>query len=200
MKLYGFPPSPNTCKVRAVAAHLNIPLDMDVIDITKGEGLKLNPNGRTPVLVDGDFTLWESNAIMQYVADKQPNSLWPQGARVRADIARWQFWQAQHWHEGCAGFLWENLLKKILGLGDTDPAALKKAEAAFHRDASVLEAHLGKHPYLANDALTLADFSVGSYLHYADAAKLPWERYTNLRAWYARIDALPAWQETKPPM
>ena len=103
------------------------------------------------------------------MADKQPNSLWPQGARVRADIARWQFWQAQHWHEGCAGFLWENLLKKILGLGDTDPAALKKAEAAFHRDASVLEAHLGKHPYLANDALTLADFSVGSYLHYADA-------------------------------
>jgi glutathione S-transferase len=113
MKLYGFPPSPNTCKVRAVAAHLNLPLDMDVIDIMKGEGapgfLKLNPNGRTPVLYR-DFTLWESNAIMQYVADKQPNSLWPQGASAPC---RWQFWQAYSTKAGPVPV--ENLLKKILG-------------------------------------------------------------------------------------
>ena len=67
MKLHGFPPSPNTCKVLAVAAHLGVPLELEVVDITKGAGrtpefLKINPNGRTPVLVDGDFTLWESNA------------------------------------------------------------------------------------------------------------------------------------------
>jgi glutathione S-transferase len=48
--------------------------------------------------------------------------------------------------------------------------------------------------------LTLADFAVASYLHYAVAAKLPWERYKNIQAWYARIEALPAWQQTTPPM
>ena len=205
MKLYGFPPSPNTRKVQAVAAHLGIPLEFQLVDITKGrsrtpEFLSINPNGKIPVLVDGDFTLWESNAIMHYIAGKKPNTLWPEGARARADIARWQFWQAAHWHEGCAGFLWENLVKKLLGMGDTDMAVLKKAEEAFHRDAAILDAHLAKHQFLATGTLTLADFAVGSYLHYAVAAKLPWERYGNVQAWYARIEALPAWRETKPPM
>jgi glutathione S-transferase len=79
-------------------------------------------------------------------------------------------------------------------------AVLKKAEEAFHRDAAILDAHLAKHQFLATGKLTLADFAVASYLHYAEAAKLPWEHYDKLQAWYARIEALPAWRETKPPM
>lgn len=205
MKLYGFPLSPNTRKVQAIAAHLAIALEFEFVDITKGQSrtpefLALNPAGRTPVLVDGDFTLSESNAIMQYIAGKNKNELWPENARTRADIARWQFWQAAHWHEGCGGFLWENLVKKLLMGGDPDPAALKHAEDAFHRDAAVLDAHLAKHQYLVKGALTLADFSVASYLHYAAAAKLPLERYKNIRAWYGRIEALPAWHDTIPKM
>jgi glutathione S-transferase len=77
---------------------------------------------------------------------------------------------------------------------------LKKAEDTFHRDAAILDARLAKHQFLATGTLTLADFAVASYLHYAVAAKLPWERYDNLRAWYARIEALPAWRDTKPAM
>lgn len=205
MKLYGFPPSPNTRKVQAVAVHLGIPLEFEFVDITEGQShtpdfLGLNPCGRTPVLVDGQFKLWESNAIMQYVAGQKKNSLWPEDPRTRADIARWQFWQVAHWHQGCGGFLWENMVKKFLGLGDTDPAALKQAEEAFHRDAPVLDGHLAKHQYLVGGALTLADFSVASYLHYAAPAKLPLERYRNVQAWYARIEALPAWQQTAPKM
>jgi glutathione S-transferase len=189
--------------VRAVAVHLGIPLDFELVDIPKGkshtpEFLALNPNGKTPVLQDGDFTLWESNAIMQYIASKKPNTLWPDDARVRADISRWQCWQLAQWNEGCAGLLWENMLKQFLGLGAADVAALKKAEEAFHRDAPVLEAQLAKQPFLVNGALTLADFATGSYLHYAVPAKLPLDRYPNIRVWYARIEALPAWQETVP--
>lgn len=203
MKLYGFPPSPNTRKIQALAYHLDLPIEFEFVDISKGasrtpEFLKINPNGRTPVLVDGDFALWESNAIMQYLASQRKTSLWPDEARARADISRWQFWQVAQWEEGCAGFLWENLVKKLLGLGETDMAVLKKAETAFHRDAAVLEAHLAKQQYLACGTLTLADFAVGSYLHFAVSAKLPWEGYPNIQAWYARIEALPAWQRSKP--
>jgi glutathione S-transferase len=205
MKLYGFPPSPNTRKVQAVAAHLGIALEFEFVDITKGlshtpQFLALNPAGRTPVLVDGDFTLSESNAIMQYVASKKKNDLWPENTRTRADIARWQFWQVAHWHKGCGEFLWESLVKKLLMGGDTDQAALKRAEDAFHRDAPVLDAHLAKCQYLVNGVLTLADFSVASYLHYAAAAKMPLEQYQNIQAWYARIEALPAWRDTIPKM
>ena len=82
MKLYGFPPSPNTWKVRALAAHLGISLDLEFVDLTKGAShtpayLAINPTGRTPALVDGDLKLWESEAIMQYLASQRPNSLWP---------------------------------------------------------------------------------------------------------------------------
>src|SRR4051795_6499326 len=69
MKLYGFPPSPNTWKVRAVAAHVGVPLELALVDLSKRqqrtpEYLALNPTGRTPTLVDGDLVLWESTAIM----------------------------------------------------------------------------------------------------------------------------------------
>jgi glutathione S-transferase len=50
------------------------------------------------------------------------------------------------------------------------------------------------------DALTLADFSVASYLHYAAPAELPLDAYPNIRAWYARVEALPAWRESVPKM
>ena len=205
MKLYGFPPSPNTRKVQAVAAHLGTPLEFELVDPTKGKSrtpgfLAINPNGRTPVLVDGDFTLWESNAIMQYLAGQKENGLWPDDPRVRADISRWQCWQLAQWHEGCGGFLWENLVKQALGFGNPDAAMLEKAEAAFHRDAAVLDAHLARQPFLVNGAVTLADFSVASYLHYAVAARLPWQRYPAIRRWYAGIEALPAWQQTIPAM
>jgi len=101
MKLYGFPPSPNTWKVRAVAAHLGIPLELEFVDLTKGqhrtpEYLALNPTGRTPTLVDGDFRLWESNAIMQYLASQKPNSLPPPSRRlahIRPPIASTSRWQ-----------------------------------------------------------------------------------------------------------
>src|SRR5262245_58070887 len=99
MKLYGFPPSPNTWKVRAVAVHLGVPLDLELVDLTKprtAEYLALNPTGRAPTLVDGDFVLWESTAIMQYIASRPANSLWPNDARTRADIMRWQSWQLAH--------------------------------------------------------------------------------------------------------
>jgi glutathione S-transferase len=205
MKLYGFPPSPNTRKVQAVAAHLDIPLELEFVNLAKGEArtaefLLINPGGRTPVLVDGDFTLWESNAIMQYLASKKKNALWPDDARARADIARWQFWQVAHWHQGCGTFLWENMVKKMLFGMDGDPVALKQAEETFHREAPVLDGHLANRHYLVNDTLTLADFSVGSYLHYAVPARLPLERYRNIRAWYARIESLPAWRDTAPKM
>ncbi len=154
MKLYGFPPSPNTWKVRAVAAQLGLRLDLEFVDLTKGQShtpeyLALNPTGRTPVLVDGDFTLWESTAIMQYLASRTSNALWPNDARTRADIMRWQSWQLQHWSkEGCEPLIFERLVKKFLNLGTPDAAVVAKGTESFNREARVLDAHLAKQPYL----------------------------------------------------
>ncbi len=117
MKLYGFAPSPNTWQVRALATHIGVPLEFVPLDFTKGDTktpafLAINPTGRTPALVDGDFKLWETMAIMQYVAGKKANPLWPDDARARADIARWQSWNLAHWtRDAWAPVLSERLVK-----------------------------------------------------------------------------------------
>jgi glutathione S-transferase len=172
MKLYGFPPSPNTWKVRAVAAQIGVPLDTEFVDLTKPRSpdyLAINPSGRTPTLVDGDFKLWESNAIMQYVASRTANALWPNDARLRAEIMGWQSWQLAHWSkEGCEPLIFQRLVKKLLNLGPPDEAILAKGTECFNREARVLDAHLSKSSYLVGTGVTLADFAVAAPLFYAN--------------------------------
>ena len=202
MKLYGFPPSPNTWKVRAVAAHLRVPLELEFIDLTKPrtpDYLAINPTGRTPTLVDGDFTLSESNAIMQYLASRTFNSLWPDDVRTRVDIVRWQSWQLAHWSaDACLPLIFQRLVKKFLNLGAPDEAVVAKATECFNREARMLDAHLAKQPYLVGDAVTLADFGVAASLFYAKEGELPLASYPHIQDWFGRVSALPAWRDTAP--
>jgi len=206
MKLYGFPASPNTWKVRALAAHLKTPLDFEFVDLLQGAQqspafLALSPTGRTPVLVDGDFTLWESNAILQYLADKSPTPLYPNDAKSRADIARWQCWDLAHWGaQACQPLTFENLVKKFVNLGAPDAAAVAKATECFNKEAKMLDAHLARHKYLVNDTLTIADFAVAAPLFHAQGAAMPVGPYANVGAWFGRVSALPCWGETAPQM
>ncbi len=100
MKLYTNLFSPNARKVHAVANELGIELETQTVDLRGGEQrtpeyLTLNPNGKVPTLVDGDTVLWESNAIMCYLAGKGDTDLWPKTAK-RYDILRWMFWESNH--------------------------------------------------------------------------------------------------------
>jgi len=204
MKLYSFPLSPNTWKVRAMAAHIGLPLELEFVDLTKGasrtpEFLAVNFMGRTPVLVDGDFKLSESMAIMHYLSGQKPNSLFPNEPRTRAQIIRWESWSLAHWgKEACEPLLFENLVKAIVNMGPPDQAVVAKGLQSFSREASILDAHLAKQPYLVGKDLTLADFSVAAPLFYADRAQMPLGSYAHIKAWFGRVSALPCWRETAP--
>jgi glutathione S-transferase len=206
MKLYGFPASPNTWKVRALAAYLKTPLEFEFVDLTKGAQfvpayLALNPTGRTPTLVDGDFTLWESNAILQYIASKTTTPLWPSDARTRADISRWQCWELAHWGaQACGPLTFENLVKKFVNLGAPDATAVAKATEAFNKEAKMLDAHLAKQKYLVGGTPTIADFTCAAPLFHAAGAGMPVAPYANVRGWFERVSALPCWSETAPQM
>jgi glutathione S-transferase len=108
IELYVFPPSPVAFKVMAIANHLGIDYALHIVDLSKGEQkaphyAALNPNMRMPTLKDGDYVLWESNAIAQYLASKRPESgLLPKDERARLEVTRWQFWELAHWHPACA--------------------------------------------------------------------------------------------------
>jgi len=202
MKIYSIQASNNCRRVNATVQHLG--LEADVVDpslgdLKKPEFLALNPNGKVPLLVDGDLKLWESRAIMQYVASKKPgNTLWPSDPKRQADIARWQFWEAAHLSQGTSAYAFENLFKKMFMKQDADPAALAIGEKAWNTYAPILNAHLETNKWLCGDELTLADFSVGACFSYAEASGLPWDRYPHIKAWYARLAELPAWKNTAP--
>lgn len=203
MILYGFAGTPNTWKVRALAGHIGTQLDYRAVDLSKGEQrqppfLALNPTGRTPVLVDGDFTLWESTAIMQYLVNQAGSDLWPSSPRDQADVLRWQSWQLAHWSKACEPLLFERVVKKVFGLGTPDEAVLANATETFMKEGRVLDGHLARNTYLVANRLSLADFSVASYLAHAKMAAMPVASFANLQRWQQTVLSLPCWARAAP--
>jgi glutathione S-transferase len=203
IELYVFPPSPRAFKVMAVANHLGLDYTVRMVDLPKGDQrtpqyAALNPNMRMPTLKEGEYVLWESDAIAQYLASKKPQSgLLPQDERGRLDVTRWQFWNLAHWDPACAVFAFEYVAKPLLlGIKEPDQAALAKGTEAFHRAAKVLDGHLAGRKFVSGDALTLADFSLGAALNLAEMAHYPIEPYGEIKRWHATLAALPAWQKT----
>lgn len=203
IEIYAVPPSPRAFKVIAVANYLGIDIAIRRLDFFKGEHktpeyAALNPNMLMPTLRDGDYVLWESNAIMQYLAGQRPQSgLLPSDERGRLDVTRWQFWDLAHWDPAVAILLIERFVKpKILGVSDTDQAAIVRGTEMFDRAARVLDGHLKGRKYIVGDTLTLADFAIGAPLNYAGEGCYPLEPYDEIRRWHAGLMALPAWQAT----
>jgi glutathione S-transferase len=204
MKLYFHPMSGNSRRALLVAAHLGIPLERVLVDLTKGEQraaphLARNPNGRVPVLDDDGLLLWESRAIMQYLADKTPGqTLLPADARGRAEVNRWLFWCAAHMTPANAMLVRERVVKPLLGK-EPDPALVAQGEELFRQAAPILDAQLAGKTWVAQNSLTLADFSLAAGFALAGPARLPIAEYSNLCAWLGRVQELDAWQRTAPP-
>ena len=201
MKLYALLPSPNTFKVVALAHHLG--LDLEVVDVDVASGgnkaldyLAKNPNGLMPTLEDGDFTLWESNAILMYLAQKKPETgLWPADAQGQAKVQQWLNWAAIHFGPAIRPFFFERIVKARFGLGAPDEAELKKATDAFPKVGDVLEAQLKNQPYLLGEQVTIADFALASFAPYAKMAGMPLENYPNIQAYCARVTGTEAWKK-----
>ncbi len=201
MKLHVFPPSPRATKVIALANHLGLDCEIRIVNLATGEQHKpefaaLNPNERMPVLEDDNFVLWESNAILQYLASKNPGSgVWPAEARGQADVLRWLSWESADWFPACAVITFERFVKKLLNLGEPDSAQVAKGEAQFHKLALVLNNYLKNRKWLVGDRLTIADFAVGAPMAVAQPSGYPVQNYDEINRWYATIAELPAWQK-----
>jgi len=206
MKLYFHPLSGNSRRVLLVATHLDIALERIIVDLPKGEQrgalhLGRNPNGRVPVLDDDGFVLWESRAIMLYLAETTPGqTLLPTDARGRAEVTRWLFWCAAHMAPANTVLVFENFVKAVSGRGPADPVEVARGEALVAQFAPILDAHLADKTWVAHDRLTLADFSLASSFALAGPARLPISDYANLRAWLGRVQELDAWKRTVPPV
>src|SRR5579864_9011235 len=130
MKLYVLPPSPRAFKVIALKNQLGIDCEMQIVDLSKGDQLRpeyiaMNPNKRMPVLEDDGFVLWESNAIVEYLASKAQDAL-PRAPRERLALTKWLYWDSNHWDPACAIFVFERLVKPFFGLGETSESEIAR--------------------------------------------------------------------------
>lgn len=205
MRLYYHPLSSNSRRVRVTAALLDLKLDLRVVDLLRAEHksqdyLRINPNGKVPLLDDDGFLLWESHAIMQYLADHVPNqTLYPHDLKARADVNRWLFWCAYHFTPAVGFISRERVSKRMVGgLGDPDPVEIERGETLLEAAAAVLDAHLANREWIAQDRLTLADIALAAPLMHTASARLPVLDFKHLQSWFARVQALDAWKDTQP--
>ena len=201
--LYDMKDSPHARKVRLLAAELGIPLELIARDPRKGETrsedfLGKNPNGRVPTLVDGDFVLWESPAILKYLAAKHPErGLGGTGANQEALINQWLFWWTGGGEAAMDALNWELFIKpKVLQQGGNDPGIMADAHARIARFLPVLDAQLEGRDHILGD-LSIVDFVIGARLDRGPAIlKIDMAPYPNINAWIERLRAKPYWSTT----
>jgi glutathione S-transferase len=202
LQLYAFPPSPRSFKALWAAHHLGIEYELRLVDLTKGaqrtpEYSAINPNTRAPAIEHDGFVLWESNAIVEYLASLKPDSgLLPQDTRSRLAITKWMYWESSHWDQACAIFTFERVVKRIFSMGDPDEREIQRGTQLFERAAKVLDSELQKRRYVAGERFTAADISVGADMCVAELAQYPVGSLAGIRRWFHEISSLPSWQKT----
>jgi glutathione S-transferase len=205
MQLHTFVGSPSGRKVEAVINHLNLAVDIRYHDFFTGElkrpdYLALNPNAKVPTLVDGSFVLWESDAIMQYLADRSDDTtLFPRDLRRRAEVVRWQFWANIHFNRAFGTLAFETVAKPALNIGAPNAAAVATAQADLAQFAPVLDGHLKGREFMVGEAMTLADYAIIRTENYQTKIPFDWSPFPNLNAYFERMRRVEAWTRTAAP-
>ena len=205
MELHTFIGSPSGRTVEAVINHLRIPVKIHHHDFFTGElkrpdYLALNPNAMVPTLIDGSFVLWESDAIMQYLADRTDNTtLFPHDLRRRAEVVRWQFWSNIHFNRAFGTLAFETVAKPALNIGAPNAAAVATALADLAQFAPVLDGHLKGREFMVGEAMTLADYAIIRTENYQAKIPFDWSPFSNLNAYFERMRRVDAWTRTAAP-
>ncbi|WP_257462528.1 glutathione S-transferase family protein [Archangium lipolyticum] len=204
MKLHEHPMSSAAFKVRAVVHELGLPVTFVTVDMMKGEHktpafLAMNPNGKVPTLEDDGFYLWESNAILCYLAARKPESgLLPTDARGMAQVQQWLQWHATTFAPSTGEVMAETLYAKFMGRAK-DEAKYAAGMEKVRRDLGVLEKALAGKEYLCGK-LTIADFSLVSTLLLRAPMGVDLEAFPHVKAWVARMEARESVRKSLPPL
>jgi glutathione S-transferase len=207
LKIYATPLSANGRKVLAVSRHLGLNPEIHDVNVYRGEGrlpqyLAINPSGKIPALVDGEFVLSESNAILQYLAEARgENRLGSSDSKQRAKIAQWLFWESAHWQPTLIVFLSGLVGHRLLPERIPRPQHAPDWRSALVQPIlNTLETGLSAHTFLAGSEATIADFAVAGMTTYFRAADFPFQRFPKIADWYARIESFESWRATEAPL
>ena len=155
--------------------------------------LALNPHGRIPTLVDGDTVVWESDAIVRYLAARYgAGSLWPETPKARAAADQWMAWTAASLYPDWIELFWK-LVRTPLAKRDPDTTA--RLLAATAKRFEVLDRHLKTGGYIAGNTFTMADIPAGMMLYRWFEMDIVRPDTPHVEAWYARLRERPAYRK-----
>ncbi|MEO0344492.1 MAG: glutathione S-transferase family protein [Pseudomonadota bacterium] len=199
LKVYGRATSSNVQVVMWAIAEMGIAYQrFDVGGAFGGndttEFLQMNPNGRVPVIEDGDVTMFESQAIIRYLAAKhREEHLWSSSPMTRASIDQWMDWAKINVHYALIyKVFWQLVRTKA---EDRDHALIEQGATELKSLMKIADDQIAKYGWLAGPQMTMADISFGTplfryYNEPFDRADLP-----HLRSYYERLIARPAYAE-----
>lgn len=203
LKILGKSPSINVRKVLWLCEELGLAYEQEHygkgFQATDTESFRaLNPNALVPVIIDGDFVLWESNTICRYLAGReQRHDLLPTMPRSRAQVEQWMDWQAtdlnHSWRYAFLGLLRESP-------GHQDPALIAASVAEWNRHMRMADqqlAHTGA--YMAGGSFTLADILMGLSTHRWLMSPIERPELPAVTAYYQRLRERPGFRRYATP-
>ena len=204
MKLYYHPASTASRPVLLFASENGVPLQMQLVDIFKGEQrqpayLALNPSGLVPLLQDGDFRLSESSAILKYLADKTASPLYPKDLQARARVnERMDWFNTQLSRDFCSGLVFAQLLPNQRRRSDEAQAAtVAWGQERSRQWLQVLNDYLlgPTRNFVCGDEITLADYLGACLLTLGEVIGCDFAAYPYVQGWLARMKALKRWKQ-----
>lgn len=198
LKVWGRRSSLNVQKVMWLVGELgiaceHIPAGGDYGGLDTPGFRAMNPHGRVPVIKDGDVVVWESHAILRYLAATySPGRFWAESPAERSGVDRWMEWShASLQPDFLMGVFW-GYYRTPEHLRDTSALARSIARCTAHM--RLLDEILADRPFLAGDALTLADIPAGTALYRYFGLDIDRPTVPNVESWYARLQARPAYR------
>lgn len=196
LKIYGVPRSSSgRCFVMLEELGLpyeNVPLDMRTKEHKSEAFLKLNPNGKVPVLVDGDFVIWESTAINSYLADKHKPELLGKTPAERGAQQQWSTWAMVDLQPP----LVEILIQMVFVPEEKrSMAVIEKAREKVPPMLAILDQALTGKDYILGTEVSVADFNLASVVNIAQTFEFDFKPYPAVSAWLERMLSRPSFQK-----
>jgi glutathione S-transferase len=197
IKIYG-PAASRAARALWIVHELGIPFEhvpMEMKDLKGPDYLKINPNGKVPTLVEGDFKLFESMAINLYLAKRfNKESFWPASAEDQALCYQWSFWGMTEVEKP----LLTVLIDMFMTAPDKrKPEAVAEAQKALPKPFGVLNAALEGREYLLGSTFTVADLNLASICSWAKPVKYDFAPFAKAGAWLDRCLARPAYKAAR---
>ncbi len=198
LKIIGRDTSSNVQKVLWTCGELDLPFERENLGGPFGgndtpEYRALNPNGRVPTIVDGDFVLWESNSCSRYLAAKHGyGTMYPEDPQVRGNGERWMDWQLTTMSPTLVPVFWGMVRTAP---EDRDMDAIEKARKELSANIAIVDRYLEKSEYISGDHFNVTDIPLGIAAYRWFAMEIEREDYPNFKRWYDLLSKRKPFQE-----